>query len=355
MQTWGINDYKLIANNKSEFRKTTKEDFMQVLSKEVATAEKSSGEDTKLASAENKNQGRGKYLVSLGTVTKDNPTVSNLLIRNNQFGKDCWKIIHGGQNKDKPFTKIAAGTEIFIDSETKEIVWGSRRKELLEETAVASNEKSAKKSLKHSSKKDEPITLASAVKPYMGKSYDEVDCYELVVGGLKKMGVQYTGRGGLREKLFQMAEGKGLPKNAYVNGEGIIEASGSKVYSRSIPKVTSSAMTYQAKKVISELEPILEKGMILSFSTRSRGHTGVISKKDNDWTFINSGDMDHNLDEEKKYLEKGVGEEPLKDEIMNWFEVAATRNEHLNITVGRINDKKLAALSGKKAALDTSA
>lgn len=97
----------------------------------------------------------------------------------------------------------------------------------------------------------------------------------------------------------------------------------------------------------------LEKGLILSFSTHTRGHTGIVSKKDGAWTFINSGNMDHNIGILGRA--KGVGEETLNEEIKNWFKLASRKNESLSITVGRLDESKLDAFYNKQALVSTRA
>jgi len=95
----------------------------------------------------------------------------------------------------------------------------------------------------------------------------------------------------------------------------------------------------QAEQVLSEIESSLEKGLIVSFSTASRGHIGVISRYDNTWTFLNSGVIDNNVQSPSKM--KGVGEENLKAEIANWFRLAEEKGGPLMITLGRLNNEKL--------------
>lgn len=38
------------------------------------------------------------------------------------------------------------------------------------------------------------LSLSNAVKRFIGRDYDNRDCYELVVGGRKQLGVRYRGR-----------------------------------------------------------------------------------------------------------------------------------------------------------------
>ena len=61
--------------------------------------------------------------IHLGTLTRERPTVSHLLAGHPEYGSRCWEIIHSDINRDKPWTRIPAGTEIYLDPETKEISW----------------------------------------------------------------------------------------------------------------------------------------------------------------------------------------------------------------------------------------
>ena len=177
----------------------------------------------------------------------------------------------------------------------------------------------------------------NAVQSYLGIPYKKVDCFELVIQGLQRLGIRYQGRGGLGEHLVKMALGKGLPSNAYLNGEGLIQASGSLIYSKSLKHIQDSEE--QARRIFGEMEPLLKKGFILSFSTPTHGHTGIVSHKDRLWTYINSGNMDHELGVQG--APKGVGEESLREEIRNWVKLAAEHKEPLQITLGRLQEKKL--------------
>jgi hypothetical protein len=153
------------------------------------------------------------------------------------------------------------------------------------------------------------------------------------------MGIPYAGKDGLFSKLTAMAREKGLPANAFLNGEGIIKAAGSLVLSRSFPR--SSDWKQEAEQLYSEMEPLLNKGQILSFSTRKRGHTGIISQQENQWTFINSGRLDNSLTADSP--SRGVGEEVLKREIRNWFKLASTSKESLTVTLGALGQEKVVA------------
>jgi hypothetical protein len=166
-----------------------------------------------------------------------------------------------------------------------------------------------------------------------------MDCYELLVNGLSRMGIRYHGRNGLGREMIAGARDRGLPMNAYLNGEGLIRYSGSETYRKSLYKVSDPIG--QARQVMDEMAAHLEKGSILSFSIESRGHTGIVSSRDGAWTYINSGVMDNPVGH--RTTAKGVGEENLAREIENWFRLAARKNESLIITLGKLNQNKLAA------------
>ena len=247
-------------------------------------------------------------------------------------------------NRSKEFTAIPEGTPVYLNTETQEITWDGQ--------PLASNVKNPPElpspmayKKKHLPQSD-PFSerLVSAVKPYIGTSYHRMDCFELLVNGLEKMGIQYRGPGGLGNNLIKMALENGLPENHYLSGEGLIETSGSLVYAKSIPTIRSSKS--EAMALYKEIKPLLREGLILSFSTPSRGHTGIVSKRASSWTYINSGNMDHLIAGRRK---KGVGEESLAPEIRNWFRLAAGSGEALSITMGKLNESKIRQNLGLKA------
>ncbi len=90
-------------------------------------------------------------------------------------------------------------------------------------------------------------------------------------------------------------------------------------------------------QIYSEIAPHLQKGQILSFSTPTRGHTGVVSRKGEEWTYINSGIIDNQMTPGR--VSERVGEERLKAEIRNWFTLAANRKESLTVTLGQIDGR----------------
>lgn len=191
-------------------------------------------------------------------------------------------------------------------------------------------------------KKLHNASLDEAVKPFIGTSYSKIDCYGLIVRGLINQGVKYYGHGGLREKLESQAELDGLPNNTYFSGEGLVEKAGEKLFSKFLPSI--SDIREKAEHVYSELTPYLDRGFILSFSTPTRGHTGVVSRQGDDWTYINSGIIDNQI--HPGLVSKRVGEEFLQAEIENWFNIATSRKEPLTITLGRLDINQLRDFAG---------
>ncbi|MFP4035528.1 MAG: hypothetical protein ACLFT5_08490 [Desulfovermiculus sp.] len=191
--------------------------------------------------------------------------------------------------------------------------------------------------------------LSQAVAVYRGQPYSSLDCYELVVQGLKDLGVQYSGQQGLQNALIQEAKANNLPLNSLLTGEGLISSLGRAVTETRITP-DASDIRQQANEVFTSLQDSLEPGMILSFSTKNRGHTGVISSTENSWTFINSGQIDNSIHAGEKGQQ--VGEEDLFQEVINWVQRAADEGSHLLVTSGRLDREKLAAYqpeAGRKA------
>lgn len=310
--------------------------------------------------------------VFLGTLTPEHPTVSHLLYASSHKNK-CWDILGRGVNAEKPFTRIPSGTPIFMDTHTSEILWGSA---VSDSSAIISNgEKSmpaqppapntlvpdlnmegGKKNnspdfLVEKVSETAPVSPSSisengvqsfpgldqAVGAFIGTSYSRMNCYELLVGGLKRMGVQYGGTHGLSRHLVEQASREGKSSYSLHSGEGLSRAIGSDIFMESIPRV--SRVNSQARAVMEKMREVLEEGQILSFSTPTRGHTGVISKKGENWTFINSGVMDHNL--VGKNGGRAVGEERLNEEIKNWLRRAQREGNGLTITLGELDSAKL--------------
>jgi hypothetical protein len=264
----------------------------------------------------------------VGILSASQPTVSHLLHADPRYRGRIWSILEAEGNQDKPFTSIAEGTKIYIDTATDAISW---------QTGSAATTTSAPPQPPLYTKNSTPETtlpldLSEAVQPYLGRPYREINCYGLLVRGLKNLGLDYAGKDGLRDRLTSLAREKGLPENAFFNGEGIVAAAGKKVLAQTYTKV--SDWTNEAGSAFAEMKDVLQKGQILSFSTPTRGHTGIISRRDDQWTFINSGRMDNHVSEAGSSHE--VGEENLMEEIRNWFETANKNREPLLVTLGQL-------------------
>lgn len=319
------------SSTRAEYRKTRQKiDFSEVLK---------SRQDAESGPSVRARAKPEPSLVSLGKVTRQTPNVSTLLIKHPVYKKDCWRILYSRANRDKPYTRIRSGTEIFLNPRTKEVVWGKMLPASETSKAVASAEQAPPAKAENRPTGDQAFSerLVGAVKPLYGKPYGEINCYELLVKGLTNLGIRYQGAGGLGRKLMVMAKEHGLPMNAYFNGEGLIAASGSPVYTKILNRVRFPER--QANQLLKEIEPHLEKGQILSFSIHSRGHTGIVSRAADTWTLVNSGEMDHTLSPGK--LRKGVGEESLAAEVRDWFKLASDRRESLRITLGSLDEKRL--------------
>lgn len=267
--------------------------------------------------------------IMLGELNRDNPTVANLLLKNDRFSASTWHIIHADINKQKAFKSIPAGSTVFIDSKTRELSWQPGKPS---PSAPALDRLAHTDTLSLLSKK-----LDDAVKPFMGTPYKKIDCYTLVVHGLKNMGIRYTGQDGLSRQLLQRARLEGRPENAYFTGEGLSEALGEKVYTRDVAQVQD--VEEQSRAIFKEMQNLMQKGDILSFSLETKGHTGVISQNKQQWTYINSGRLDNSI--VANAPRHGVGEETLLKEISNWVKLAQKRSEPLQITIGRLDSQKL--------------
>lgn len=281
--------------------------------------------------------------IIIGEISENTPTVSHLLRRNQIYHDNAWNIILSAINKDKPYTSLRNGTTVAIDPQTFELSFLND-----------SPKKTANKHLISSAMADNFITanqpfsqnLVDSVRSYIGRSYDQIDCYGLLVRALRGQGIRYNGHGGLRESLEQMAKQHNLPLNAFQNGEGLIKTAGKNIYAKSFTHINQPDS--MARQTFSEIRPSLHEGMILSFSTPSRGHTGIVARNNGEWTYINSGLIDHEVDSGR--ISRGVGEESLKDEIYDWFNLAKDRKESLQVSMGMLDENKLRMIN-KTAAI----
>jgi hypothetical protein len=275
----------------------------------------------------------------LGKISKTFPTISHLLKNNPELREQTWNLIANKVNEGKPFHAIPSGTEIFLNNDTMEITWNNSG------TTVATNRPTPSMSPEAiapttsiaSSRTDPATDLSEAVQQYLGTPYEKINCYELIVKGLGQMNIPYSGKGGLYKELTKMATDRGMASNAYLNGEGIVKAAGTLVLEKNYSG--QGNWEDEAESLISTVEPLLSNGQILSFSTRKRGHTGIVSRQNDQWTFINSGRLDNSVTRDN--VHKGVGEEVLQEEIRNWYKLAHKNNERLSVTLGQLKHEKI--------------
>lgn len=279
----------------------------------------------------------------LGVVDHEKPTVSHVLM-DSKYRAECWQIIHSDRNRVKPYTRIPVGTPVYFDPLTRDLSWGKKLADadgegVPSETPAPCDPSNAVQDVSEAG--NPGADLLSAVSRHMGQTYENLDCYELLVEGLKQMGVRYHGSNGLKNSLMDMARSRGLAENTFLSGEGVLAAVGQRVHTEKIAD-PSDNMSEQRLRLCRRLFPLLDSGHIFSFSTPTSGHTGVISKKNGNWTYINSGRIDHSVSG-RSQVRKGVGEEDLASEIDNWLRRAARRGEPLYISTGSLNPRRLAA------------
>jgi hypothetical protein len=294
--------------------------------------------------------GAGKNLpvkpVFLGQVTRQTPTVSHLLVQGS-FKDACWDILGQKVNAGKPFTRIPEGEAIYMDPDTREILWGKQMDVQQRATRAPASPAlagpiPAPPPVKTAAAMPEKFPLADsldgAAARFMGIAYERMNCYELLVAGLETMGVQYRGQEGLGRYLIDQAVNDGLAVNHHLTGEGVTRAIGRDLHVTSFNNI--SHVDRAVKKTLSALNKQLSPGQILSFSTPTRGHTGIISRQGKAWTFINAGVMDNPVT--GRPGGKAVGEEHLAAEIRNWVTRAHNENSGLRITLGTPDPVKLA-------------
>ena len=288
-------------------------------------------------------------MLKIGRISPETPTVSHVLTAHPQLKEITWQLLNNEVNSNKPFHRISSGTDIYVDAASLEITWktinvpviGSEKPRSTRPEGVVISSPGEQKSPPPSQ------DLSEAVKGYMGTPYDQINCYELLVKGLKQLDIPYSGKNGLYAQLTQMALERGMPPNAFLNGEGIIQAAGSLVLSKQYPHLRN--WENEATALIDEIEPLLDHGQILSFSTERRGHTGIVSTHNNEWTFINSGRLDNSI--EPGSIAKGVGEELLTEELRNWFKVAHESGETLSVTLGDLDQHNIQTASAREPSI----
>ncbi len=337
----------------------------ELLWKGAGSGPEAAGEAAELQRVEAAHQAAGREAETeetvLGTLSAATPTVSHLLAAS-PLKEKMWQILNLPVNTARDFSAIPAGAVIHYNSSSGELHWQNpqQSRSLVKDGAgnrdlppsaplfpsIATREPAAEET--PSPSRQQPVDLSAAVRQFIGTPYTEMDCYSLVVKGLKSLGVRYGGEHGLYRQLTAKAKAQGLPENAFLNGEGLVAATGRRVLHHSFPRVADPATA--ASRTFDTMKQVLAKGQILSFSTPTRGHTGIIAQQHNgEWTFINSGRMDHPITQTRTSRE--VGEERLVDELQNWFALARRRNEPLTITLGQVEQERMAALGVESALL----
>jgi len=332
--------------------------------------------------------GQDRSLIHLGRLSQESPTVSHLLINHPEYSSECWSIVHNPINQGKPFRHLLPDQDVWLDPATKEVVLDHRQnpvppgkeesmfsvvlKQPESTTNVPEIVQEIKPAASNAGGREYPVpssilapafsftsptleqrghhvafsqslpqaSLSQAVAAYRGQPYSSMDCYELVVQGLKDLGVQYSGQQGLQHALIREAKANNLPLNALLTGEGLTSSLGRTIAELQVTPENNGA-SQQAEQVLASIQNRLEPGMILSFSTMNRGHTGVISVHHGQWTFINSGQIDNSVHPGENGRQ--VGEERLDQELTNWIQRAGRENSELQITVGRLEQEKLAS------------
>ena len=153
------------------------------------------------------------------------------------------------------------------------------------------------------------------------------DCLEFLADLLEENGITYYGKNGVAEALIVKARSEGKNLNAYLTGEGITR------------KLSSNPVTVEIKKdgsdsfedVWNRIIPHIQKGTILSFSSQSFGHTGIVDRVGNRWIYFNSSGIPSKPETYK------VLAEDLKREIRSWFQRAKSQKTFLHITAGVID------------------
>lgn len=282
-------------------------------------------------------------LIRLGSLSRENPTVSHLIMNNPQLREKCWEIVHDPVNRDKPFRDMQRGDTIWIDPQSREIVREAQNpgeaRPANDSTTAASSLSLDSGSSGHSfpSLQQPSQDLEQAMQRYMGAPYSRYDCYELVVQGLQDIGLRYYGEEGLQNDLIHSALGEDKSLNANLTGEGLIRSLSERVLHRNYEQVQQPEQ--KAHELMRSLEEELEQGMLFSVSLDDRGHTGVVSKHEDRWTLINSGRTEYSV--RGGLTQHGVDEEDLHRELSKWFRRAGERGQSLSVSLGKLSQERL--------------
>ena len=162
------------------------------------------------------------------------------------------------------------------------------------------------------------------------------DCLEFVAGMLEENGIPYYGKNGVANKLITMARRENKSMNAYLTGEGITRLLSNKPVIVTVPDIHRDSFD----NIWNQIKPHIKKGAILSFSSQHFGHTGIVDRMGDRWTYLNSSGIAGKPETYK------VVAEDLKHEIRSWWMKAQRQHTFLNITVGNIDHDLAARFDG---------
>lgn len=177
---------------------------------------------------------------------------------------------------------------------------------------------------------------------HLRRRFSQTDCLEFLAGVLEQNGISYYGKKGIAAALTDRALSENRNANAYLTGEGVTQLLSTEPTTIHVPADAAEPFEHTWKQI----EPLLTKGAILSFSSRYFGHTGIIDDLDGRLSFFNASGR---LDRPESYR---VLAENLKSEVHNWCQRAKQKNTFLDITIGRV-DRNLAARFDKAATADS--
>jgi len=157
--------------------------------------------------------------------------------------------------------------------------------------------------------------------------YKNRDCLEFLASLLEDNGIAYYGKNGLANQLIAQARTQGKNLNAYLTGEGLTRELSDQPITISLQKDHKGNF----EQVWRKIQPHIQAGSILSFSSKSFGHTGLVDRVDNRWVYFNASGA---VGKPETYRVKA---EDLKPEVKSWFDRARKQATFLNITIGAIN------------------
>ena len=160
--------------------------------------------------------------------------------------------------------------------------------------------------------------------------FENKDCLEFLAGILEQNNIAYYGENGMANTLVAKARNEGKNTNTYLTGEGITHS----LCKNPVTIHVQSNSSDSFEDVWDKVKPHIRKGTILSFSSRTFGHTGIIDSVANRPAFLNSSGV---MGKPNTY--KVLAEDPKK-EIRTWFQRARRQKTFLDITAGTIDPNK---------------